>query len=138
MVLKVSNRSSASPIAGREAATKVRSSREPEESNEQVEVFRALADPIRLEMVRMMSQQGEVACTAFLERFHVTKSTISYHVRILRTAHLVRIRKDGPWYFYQLTESGFEAGLPGLLHLLSGGQVGTHTRAGDAQARRAT
>jgi ArsR family transcriptional regulator, arsenate/arsenite/antimonite-responsive transcriptional repressor len=138
MVLKVSNRSAATQLADRNTATRARSSREPEESSEQVEVFRALADPIRLEMVRMMSQQGEVACTAFLERFHVTKSTISYHVRILRTAHLVRIRKDGPWYFYQLTEPGFEAGLPGLLQLLSGDHAGTPARTRGAQARRAT
>jgi ArsR family transcriptional regulator len=84
----------------------------------EVELFRALGDPTRLEMVRRMAREGEVACSAFLEQFDVTKSTISYHVRILRTARLVHIRKEGPWYFYRLAPTTFDAVLPGLLDLV--------------------
>jgi len=83
-----------------------------------VDVFRALGDPTRLEMMRMISQDGEVACTTFLDRFAVTKSTISYHVRILRAAHLVAIRKEGTYYFYRLAPDVPER-LPALTDVLS-------------------
>ena len=39
--------------------------------------LRALADPTRLEMIRMAAESEEVACTTYLERFGVSKSTIS-------------------------------------------------------------
>jgi DNA-binding transcriptional ArsR family regulator len=117
MVLKVSNSRTAVRTAGRLAI-------HPDHDGTldslggQVELFRALADPTRLEMVRMMSAQGEVACTTFLDAFNVTKSTISYHVRVLRAAHLVRIRKEGPWFFYQLSPSGFGSVVAPLLELV--------------------
>lgn len=66
-----------------------------------VEVFRALGDPVRMEIVRRMSQSEEVA-SAELEGFlPVTKSTISYHVKVLSTAGLLHVRKDGRYYFYR-------------------------------------
>jgi DNA-binding transcriptional ArsR family regulator len=91
---------------------------EKDNSEQLVEVFRALGDPTRLEMMRMITRDGEVACTTFLERFGVTKSTISYHVRILRTAQLVRIRKEGTYYFYRLATALDE--LPGMADALAG------------------
>jgi DNA-binding transcriptional ArsR family regulator len=83
-----------------------------------VNVFRALGDPTRLQMMRMISRDGEVACTTFLDRFAVTKSTISYHVRILRSAHLVAIRKEGTFYFYRLAPD-VASRLPALTTVLS-------------------
>jgi DNA-binding transcriptional ArsR family regulator len=68
--------------------------------------FRALSDPTRLEMLRMAAETEEVACTTFLERFGVSKSTISYHVGVLRSAGLIKVRKEGQYYRYRLNRSG--------------------------------
>ena len=118
MISKMSNPSLT--IDGRQPVES-HSSEDLDRSDAQVELFRALADPTRLEMVRMMTQQPEVACTTFVERFNVSKSTISYHVRTLRAARLIRIRKEGPWYCYRLERSRFDATLPGFLELLKAG-----------------
>ena len=67
----------------------------------QVEVFRALADPIRLDIVRRMAGADEVACTDLERSLPVTKSTISYHIKVLSNAGLVQVRKEGRNYFYQ-------------------------------------
>jgi DNA-binding transcriptional ArsR family regulator len=85
------------------------------------EVFSALGDPTRLEMLLTIIRQGEVACTTFDEMFPIGKSTISYHVRVLRNAKLITVRKDGRFYYYQLRRDVFDEHLPGLLHTLTQG-----------------
>jgi DNA-binding transcriptional ArsR family regulator len=88
---------------------------DPSASMEHVEFFRGLADPVRLEMIRAMAREREVACTTYERRFALAKSTISYHIRTLRMAGMITVRKEGPYYYYQLQESTFERLAPGML-----------------------
>ncbi|MEA2623449.1 MAG: hypothetical protein QOH61_2359 [Chloroflexota bacterium] len=85
-----------------------------------VEFFRALADPVRLEMVRCIARDGEVACTTFEGMFAIAKSTISYHIRMLRMTGMITVRKDGPFYHYQLVTDTFDQLAPHLLESLVG------------------
>ena len=91
---------------------------DPSASMELVEFFRGLADPVRLEMIRAMAREREVACTTYERRFSLAKSTISYHIRTLRMAGMITVRKEGPYYYYQLEESTFERLAPGMLESL--------------------
>lgn len=79
----------------------------------------ALADPTRVQMLRLMQANEEVACAALEATFSLTKSTISYHVRVLRHAGLIRVRKDGKFYHYTLVRDEIEQRFPGLLTLLN-------------------
>ncbi|HET8908389.1 MAG TPA: metalloregulator ArsR/SmtB family transcription factor [Ktedonobacterales bacterium] len=78
----------------------------------------ALADPTRVQMLRLMEANEEVACAALEATFSLTKSTISYHVRVLRHAGLIRVRKAGKFYYYALVRDEIERRFPGLLMLL--------------------
>lgn len=78
----------------------------------------ALADQTRVQMLRLMQANEEVACAALEATFSLTKSTISYHARVLRHAGLIRVRKAGKFYFYALRREEIERDLPGLLALL--------------------
>lgn len=86
---------------------------------QQVELFRALGDPVRLVMVKMLARSDEVACTMYERAFGITKSTISYHVRTLRHAGLLTVRKDGSFYHYRLVPETLERLAPGLLGALA-------------------
>lgn len=79
----------------------------------------ALADPTRVRMLRLMEANEEVACAALEATFSLTKSTISYHVRVLRHAGLIRVRKAGKFYHYALLRNEIEPRFPGLLALLA-------------------
>ena len=83
------------------------------------ELFKALGDPIRLEIVRRMAAEHEVACTLLEQVLDVAKSTISYHVKVLYHAGLVSIRKDGRHYFYALRAEAMDSQLPGVRELLA-------------------
>lgn len=79
----------------------------------------ALADTTRVQMLRLMQANEEVACAALEATFSLTKSTISYHVRVLRHAGLIRVRKAGKFYHYALVRDEIDDRFPGLLTLLS-------------------
>jgi DNA-binding transcriptional ArsR family regulator len=70
-------------------------------------VFSALSEPLRVRILHMMAHQdgGELPCAALDEALPVGKSTISYHIGILRRAGLIHVRKAGRNYFYRVNES---------------------------------
>jgi DNA-binding transcriptional ArsR family regulator len=82
-------------------------------------VLKALADPVRLKIVRRMATEEEVACTALEQMLDVSKSTISYHIKVLFHADLVNIRKEGRFYFYTLRADAMDAYIPGFRQHLS-------------------
>jgi ArsR family transcriptional regulator, arsenate/arsenite/antimonite-responsive transcriptional repressor len=93
----------------------------PSTTDQFVTVFAALSEPIRVRMLQMMAQQGEndLPCTALDEELPIAKSTISYHVQILRRAGLIGVRKAGRNYFYQLRNETFDTFAPGFLDHLA-------------------
>ncbi len=82
-------------------------------------MFRALGDPVRLAMVQMLARHGEVSCVTYERQFALAKSTISYHVRTLRMAGMITVRKEGAFYHYQLQQAIFERLAPGFLESLA-------------------
>lgn len=79
----------------------------------------ALADTTRVRILRLLEANEEVACAALEATFALTKSTISYHVRVLRHAGLIRVRKAGKFYHYELLREEIASRFPGLLELLA-------------------
>ena len=64
-------------------------------------VFKALCDPKRFEIIQMLSNKEKCACQ-ILEKFEITQSTLSHHMKILNECNLVQTRKDGKWNYYTL------------------------------------
>ena len=83
------------------------------------EIFNALSEPIRIEIVSMIAATDELACTALDETLPISKSTISYHIKILYHAGLISVRKDGRYYFYRLKREVFDQYVGGFLDRLA-------------------
>jgi DNA-binding transcriptional ArsR family regulator len=66
------------------------------------EIFKALSDPIRWDIVRQMASVDELACVTLEDTLPVSKPTISYHIKTLYQAGLISVRKSGRNYFYSL------------------------------------
>ena len=67
-------------------------------------MFRAFSDPLRLRILRLL-QQGEICVGDLVDVLDVPQPTASRHLRYLREAELVDVRKNGRWVFYSLAES---------------------------------
>src|SRR5271154_1810110 len=82
-------------------------------------VLGALADPMRLKIVRgMMKEDGCMSCTEAAPCPDMAKSTLSNHFRILREAGLIRTAKKGVENRNTLRQDEINAKFPGLLKLI--------------------
>ena len=63
--------------------------------------FKALADPSRREILRMLRQR-EMTAGELAERFDMTKPTMSHHFAVLREADLITSRREGQTIWYAL------------------------------------
>lgn len=68
-------------------------------------VFVALADPTRRRIVEMLAR-GPLTAGEIARRFPVTTSAISQHLKVLRTAKLVRARVAAQQRIYELDTEG--------------------------------
>lgn len=66
--------------------------------------FKALADPTRREILRLL-RQGEMTAGALAEAFQMTKPTMSHHFAVLKAADLVTSRREGQTIWYGLNTS---------------------------------
>jgi ArsR family transcriptional regulator len=96
------------PVVGTQPLAMPRVVAEPR--NLTVDVFRALADPIRLELLALIAGGGPICVCHLHERLPYSQSRISKHLATLRRAGLVTTRREGTWVYYSLSESGLEVG----------------------------
>jgi DNA-binding transcriptional ArsR family regulator len=79
-------------------------------------VLRALADPVRLEIVRQLAgcpKEGELQCGHI--ELPVTKSTASHHLKTLVHAGIAAEREAGTSKYMRLRRDELERRFPGLL-----------------------
>jgi ArsR family transcriptional regulator, arsenate/arsenite/antimonite-responsive transcriptional repressor len=66
--------------------------------------FKALADPVRLRLLNLLSGGQEVCVCHLQEALQLPQPTVSRHLAYLRRAGLVVGRKDGLWVHYRLAD----------------------------------
>jgi DNA-binding transcriptional ArsR family regulator len=66
----------------------------------------ALADPTRLMLAAALRDGGELCVCDLAWVAERSQNLVSHHVRKLRSAGLVRSRRDGKMVMYSLTETG--------------------------------
>lgn len=74
------------------------------------EVFKALGDPIRLRIVRMLAENGEVCVCRIVEELGMNQPAVSHHMAKLKQAGLLRYRKQEQWIYYSLDIEKFKGG----------------------------
>ena len=64
-------------------------------------VFKALSDPTRREILRLLSQ-GEKTAGDLADRFDMSKHSMSHHFAVLKEADLISSRRNGQQIWYSL------------------------------------
>jgi DNA-binding transcriptional ArsR family regulator len=80
-----------------------------------VEIFKALSDPTRLRLVKLLNEcqsgickGGPLCVNALARQLGVTQSAVSQHLRILRQAGLISGARSGSFMHYSLDLDGLE------------------------------
>ncbi|GAB5491742.1 MAG: autorepressor SdpR family transcription factor [Phototrophicaceae bacterium] len=85
--------------------------------------FKALADPTRREILKMLSEKnlnaGEIA-----QAFNMKKPSISHHLNILKTADLVSAERDGQNIIYSINSSVMQELITELMVMFQVGEEG--------------
>ena len=68
--------------------------------------FHALSDSLRLEILELLRSQELCVCE-LCEKLKVSQSKLSFHLKTLKEAGLVRGRQQGRWIYYSLNLSQF-------------------------------
>ena len=72
-----------------------------------IELFHALSDETRLEIIELL-RKGERCVCELTDSLDAAQSRLSFHLRVLKDAGIVRDRKDGRWVHYELDPDAFE------------------------------
>lgn len=72
------------------------------------EVIHILSDINRMQILRLLADNGELCARDILSNFPITQPTLSHHMNILLENHLVEARKSGRWVFYHLSQDGIQ------------------------------
>jgi ArsR family transcriptional regulator len=82
-------------------------------------VFRALADPTRREILRLLGE-GEMRAGDLAERFKMTKPTMSHHFAVLKEADLLSSRRESQTIWYRRNMRGMQDLLAWTTNLCGG------------------
>ena len=94
-----------------------------ERSNAVKDVWNAMADPTRREILNML-QKRDMTAGEIADRFDTSAATISHHLKILREAGLVLSEKEKQTITYRLNTTVFQDFLAGIAAVFGkGGQL---------------
>ena len=84
-------------------------------TEKQAEMFKALSDPTRLRLVKLLNEceagickGGPLCVNALANQLGVTQSAVSQHLRVLRQTGLVRGERRGSFMHYALDPKGID------------------------------
>jgi ArsR family transcriptional regulator len=64
--------------------------------------FAAVGDPVRLQMLALIAEAGELCVCDLLEPLARKQATVSHHIRLLYEAGLLDREKRGSWTWYRV------------------------------------
>jgi len=70
-----------------------------------MDAFMALADPTRRQIIQSLAC-GETAFGDIAEQFEMSRPAVSQHLKVLREAGLVAVRRDAQRRIYRIEASG--------------------------------
>jgi DNA-binding transcriptional ArsR family regulator len=70
--------------------------------NECMDKFSALADPTRRQIIEILARGGQLPATEISDRFPISPQAISQHLKVLREAKLVRVKKHAQQRIYSI------------------------------------
>ena len=68
--------------------------------------FRALSDPLRMQVIQLL-RSSELCVCELCEKLEVSQSKLSFHLKNLKEANLIRSRQQGRWVYYSLNLAQF-------------------------------
>ena len=79
------------------------------EAEDLAAVFAAMADPVRLRLLSLVADAGELCSCNLQEPLGKSQPTISHHTKVLAEAGLIRGEKRGRWVWWRIVPERLDA-----------------------------
>ncbi len=80
-----------------------------DEAQATAELFKALADPHRVRIINLLAIAGEPVCVCDINlQVDLAQPTISFHLKKLAGAGLLKREQRGTWAYYSLDDSAMK------------------------------
>jgi ArsR family transcriptional regulator len=82
---------------------------ERREAERMATLARAIADPVRLQLVDVLRKHaGEVCVCELVPLFDLSQPTVSHHLKVLRDAGIVGSERRGLWAYYYVVPGALD------------------------------
>lgn len=68
------------------------------------DIFKALADKKRLEILRTLNKKGSTCVCKLVDEFELSQSKLSYHLKLLLDNNLIVKISQGKWNYYDINK----------------------------------
>ncbi len=69
-----------------------------------LKIFKALSDETRLRIIKLL-EHGELCVCDIVAAFDMSQPKVSFHLAALKSAGLVKDRKEGKWMHYRIDDA---------------------------------
>jgi ArsR family transcriptional regulator len=80
----------------------------PLQSEQARALLRALAEPLRLQVIEALGSGERCVCDLTTD-LDLAQSKLSFHLKVLKEAGLIRARQEGRWIYYRLDPAALTA-----------------------------
>jgi len=82
---------------------------ERRQAERMAQLAKALADPVRLQLVDVLRKHaGKVCVCELVPLFDLSQPTVSHHLKVLRDAGIVDSERQGLWAYYYVVPDSLE------------------------------
>lgn len=74
-----------------------------------IRVAKALGDPTRFRLLRVIAARPEVSCAELTALLRLAQATISHHLKVLSDAGLVSVERRGQFHHYRVVPGALGA-----------------------------
>ncbi|VBB08890.1 arsr-type transcription regulator hth motif [Lucifera butyrica] len=71
------------------------------------DVFKALGDETRLEIIHMLLGREMCVCDIF-SAVNISQPAVSHHLKVLKQAGIVCDKREGKWIYYSMNPEAFD------------------------------
>jgi len=76
---------------------------EHEKAEKAAKVFSAVSDPVRIKILKLLEKESMCVCE-LMGTLNMRQPLISYHLKFLREAGLIKPVRKGKWVFYKIAD----------------------------------
>jgi len=76
---------------------------EHEKAEKAARVFSAVSDPVRIKILKLLEKESMCVCE-LMKALNMRQPLISYHLKFLREAGLIKPVRKGKWVFYRIAD----------------------------------